>query len=81
MTFNFHPSSYALQKSKVFGQLNPPEKCFKICYVYGKKKNHVVFFVLHFEQLLFFPNECPGLCRHRHNEMKNEKNYMGFLFP
>ena len=25
-----------LQKKEVFGQLNPLEKCFKICYVYGK---------------------------------------------
>ena len=53
------------------------------------KKTYVVFFVFHFEQLSFCPNECPGLCRHRpgHSlvkkikllEMKNEKNYMGFL--
>ena len=27
-----------LEKLKVFGQLNPLEKCFKICYVYGKRK-------------------------------------------
>ena len=29
------------------------------------KKTHVVFFDFHFEQLYFFPYECPGLCRHR----------------
>ena len=29
------------------------------------KKTHVVFFVFHFEQLSFCPNECPALCRHR----------------
>ena len=29
------------------------------------KKTHVVFFVFHFEQLSFFPNECPDLFRHR----------------
>ena len=29
---------YTLQKFKVFGQLNPLEKCFKICYVYRKRK-------------------------------------------
>ena len=27
-----------LQKKEVFGQLNPLEKCFKICYIYGKRK-------------------------------------------
>ena len=29
---------YTLHKKEVFGQLNPLEKCFKICYVYGKRK-------------------------------------------
>ena len=53
------------------------------------KNTHVVFFVFHFEQLYLFPNECPVLCLHRPghslgkniklHEMKNEKNYMGFL--
>ena len=28
-------------------------------------KTHVVFFVFHFVLLYFFPNYCPGLCRHR----------------
>ena len=27
-----------LQKKKVLGQLKNQEKCFKICYVYGKRK-------------------------------------------
>ena len=30
-----------------------------------KKKTHVVFFVFHLKQLLFFPYGCPGLCRHK----------------
>ena len=29
---------YTLQKKKVLGQLKNREKCFKICYVYGKRK-------------------------------------------
>ena len=29
---------HTLHKKEVFGQLNPLEKCFKICYVYGKRK-------------------------------------------
>ena len=55
-------------------------------YLY-KKKTKVVFFVFPFEQLSFFPNECPGLCQCRpeHSlvkkinllEMKNEKNFAG----
>ena len=54
------------------------------------KKTHVVFFVFHFEQLSFFPNECSGLCRHRlgHSlvkkikllEMKNGKKLHGFSY-
>ena len=31
-------SEHTLEKLNVFGQLNPLEKCFKICYVYGKRK-------------------------------------------
>ena len=63
---------YTLQKKEVFGQLNPLEKCFKILLCLWKKKNHLFFFVLHFEQLSFFPYEWKLL------EMKNE---VGFLFP
>ena len=33
-----HILSVTLEKLKVLGQLNPLEKCFKICYVYGKRK-------------------------------------------
>ena len=29
---------YTLQKKEVLGQLKNREKCFKICYVYGKRK-------------------------------------------
>ena len=29
---------FTLHKKEVFGQLNPLEKCFKIWYVYGKRK-------------------------------------------
>ena len=29
---------FTLQKKEVFGQFNPLEKCFKICYIYGKRK-------------------------------------------
>ena len=33
------PSSYVtLQKNEVCAQLNPLKKCFKICYIYGKRK-------------------------------------------
>ena len=35
-----------------------------LLYFYNKKIR-IVFFVFHFEQLLFFPNECPSLCRYR----------------
>ena len=31
------------QKYKVFGQLNPLEKCLKICYIYGKRKSMQFF--------------------------------------
>ena len=35
---------------------NYPVNCFKICYIlYSIRK----------AKLAFFPNECPGLCRHR----------------
>ena len=34
----FIRSQHTLHKKEVFGQLNPLEKCFKICYVYGKRK-------------------------------------------
>ena len=39
------------------------------------KKTHVVFFIFHFEQLSFFPNECPGLCRlsEKDKVARNEK--------
>ena len=61
---------------------------FAIFYMY--KKTHVVFFfVFHFVQLYILPYECHGLCRHRRghslgknvklHEIKNEKNYVGFL--
>ena len=30
--------SITLQKKKVLAQLKNQEKCFKICYVYGKRK-------------------------------------------
>ena len=45
-----------------------------LLYFYDKK-THVVFFVLHFEQLLYYPNECPGLCQHRpgHSLVKKMK--------
>ena len=54
------------------------------------KKTHVVFFSFFIScHFIFLPNECSGLCRHRPghsldkdiklHEMKNEKNYMGFL--
>ena len=33
-------------------------------YLY-KKKTQLVFFIFHFEQLSFFPYECPGLCRRK----------------
>ena len=49
-----------------------------------KKKKHVVFFVFHFEQLLFFPNEYPGLYQNRpgHSLGKNKScSNTGFLFP
>ena len=36
-------------------------------------KIHVVFFVFHFMLLYFFPNECPGLCRHRPGHSLGEK--------
>ena len=36
-------------------------------------KTHVVFFVFHFVLLYFFPNECPGLCRHRRRAFIREK--------
>ena len=29
------------------------------------KENPSSFFIFHYEQLSFFPYECPGLCRHR----------------
>ena len=44
--------------------LNSEEMLQNFLYLY-KKKTQVVFFVFHFEQLSFFPYECPGLCRHR----------------
>ena len=44
-TYNFtkwhfldFPSAVHSSEIKVFGQLNTLEKCFKICYVYGKRK-------------------------------------------
>ena len=37
-TFLDFPSAVHSSEIKVFGQLNPQEKCFKICYVYGKRK-------------------------------------------
>ena len=53
------------------------------------KKTHVVFWFFISCNFIFLPNECPGLCQHRpgHSsgkniklyEMKNEKNYVGFL--
>ena len=33
-----HYYLHTLQKKKAFGQLNPLAKCFKIRYVYGKRK-------------------------------------------
>ena len=46
---------YTLQKKEVFDQVYPQEKCFKICYVYGKRKSPQFFFLLHLQQLSFFP--------------------------
>ena len=43
-----------LQKKEVFGQLNPLEKCFKICYIYGKR-NLYNFFRFLFQATLIFP--------------------------
>ena len=39
---------------------------FAVFYMYEKWKAKVVFSIFHFGQLFYvFPNECPGLCRHR----------------
>ena len=50
----------------------------------------VAFSVFHFVLLYFFPNECPGPCRHilghslgkniKKHEMKNGKNNYGFSY-
>ena len=61
-------------------------ECFKICHIYGKRKLPYTFFVLFsFQAIPHFYHvntlvQCP--CRHRPEllKMKNEKNYMGFLF-
>ena len=54
---------------------------------YTIQKPKVAFFISCY--FIFLPNECPGLCQHRPGhllvkkiklvEMKNEKNYTGFL--
>ena len=36
--YKIYACMLTLHKKEVFGQLNPLEKCFKICYVYGKRK-------------------------------------------
>ena len=36
---------------------------FDILYIYEKPKLLFLFFILCY--FIFFPNECPGLCRHR----------------
>ena len=48
----------------LFSSLNTEEMLQNLIYLY-KEKTKVVFFVFHFEQLSFLPNECPGLCPHR----------------
>ena len=81
------------RKKEVFGQLNPLEKCLKICYVYGKRKpTYVVYFIFHFGKLSYFPYEYPSLWhRPGHSreqwkflEMKNKifhkkANFQAFL--
>ena len=46
--------SYPLQKKKVLGQLKNQEKCFKICYVYGKRKP-TQFFSFFIQSNFHFP--------------------------
>ena len=66
--------------------LQNPSK-FAIFYIYENPKLLFPFFISCY--FTFSPNECPGLCRHgpghslgkniKLQEMKNEKNYIGFL--
>ena len=64
-----------------------PRKTLQNLLYFWNMKTHV--FIFYFCYFIFFPNECPGLCRHRPghslgkklklHELKNEKNYVGFL--
>ena len=66
-----------------------PSQTLQSLPYFWNTKSHVDFHFSFHATLFFFPNECPGLCQHRpgHSlgknirlpEMKNEKNYMGFL--
>ena len=47
-----------LQKKKVCAQQKCPNKHFKICYVYEKRKS---FFI--WSNFYFSPYECPALCK------------------
>ena len=50
-----------------------PSKMLQNLQYFYHKKTHVVLFIFHFVQLYFFPNECPGLCRHFSGHLLGEK--------
>ena len=56
---------YTLQKFGMYGEINCLEKRFKISHILHIRKPKVSFFIFHFVILYFFPNESPGLCRHK----------------
>ena len=45
------------------------------CSMQTKRMVKPKFFCFSFCQLLFFPNECPGLCRHRPGHSLGKKKY------
>ena len=49
-------------------------KRFKICHISYIRKPKVAFSVFHFVLQYFFPNECPGLFRHRTGHSLGKKN-------
>ena len=84
------PVSISLFTNKRFMLDEMAEQNVSKFVIFLEYENPRIFlFVFHFELLYFFPNECPGLCRHRRSlggkinvhEMKNEKNYVGFCIP
>ena len=61
------------RNKEVIAQLNPLEKCFKICYILCIRKPMYFFSFFISCYFIFSPNECPGLCRHRPGHSLGEK--------